>query len=266
VQQSKMSKALDIGARWAFVLIQVFAIIATFVSFGAELINETESGNAGGNVSWEWNEVVYVLNFGGAQTTIIKKYTDAASADPRTTACLSGGRALVAFAILALLAFCISLPLAILRAVDKEHHAPRIGMDIRRYLNFEFALAIVECIFVFLMTTIFGGTCFHAVQADSDVDGVNAVTVKATGFAFIAVSCAFMFVNLAIFYFLRSTKLSGMGETGSTSSADGESRRAAFASVYNQPGAAPEASSPAAGGEPSAPPAGTGKEGYSTFN
>ncbi len=87
-------------------------------------------------------------------------------------------------------------------------------------------------------------------------------------FAFIAVACAFMFVSLPLFYYVRKTKLANTGETNSTAGGEGETRRAAFASVYNQAGSGEQQQS-------SAPPpyadqsnqvaTTTNKDGYATF-
>jgi len=118
------------------------------------------------------------------------------------TKCLSGGQGLVAMAVFAFLTLMFSLTLIVLRMMSREHMVPMIGERKDRYFRAELAAAFMTTFFFFLMSVIWGGTCYNCTTSLS-----TASSASATGFAFVCVCEFFMIAVCVLLYFIRKEEL-----------------------------------------------------------
>jgi len=125
------------------------------------------------------------------------------------TRCYSGGKALVVVASLTFIALSTSSLLAAFRTIGKNGAIPFFKSR-STYLSFEVALSSFTVIFFFVMSVIWGATCFaDAKSFFTDVERGND-NLRATGFAYLCF-CLFLsiFVLIMISY-LRNLELTNV--------------------------------------------------------
>jgi len=160
--------------------------------------------------------------------------------------CSSGGQGLVAMAVFAFLTLMFSLALIVLRMMNREYMIPMIGERKDRYFRAELFAAFITTFFFFLMSVIWGGTCYNCTAS------VNLVTsVSATGFAFVCVCEFFMIAVCVLLYFIRKEELGQTEETSRLHGAGYQASEAAGgakeAGSENFPSAMPSKASAAGG-------------------
>jgi len=157
----------------------------------------------GSTLTWYYNHVV--MESGGL--TVDTSYSSA-STGPCASKCQSGGQGLVAMAVFAFLTLMFSLTLIVLRMMSREYVIPMIGERKDRYFRAELVAAFLTTFFFFLMSVIWGGTCYNCTTTADAVSSSSA-----TGFAFVCVCEFFMIAVCVLLYFIRKEELGQTEET-----------------------------------------------------
>lgn len=100
------------------------------------------------------------------------------------SSCNSGGQGLVFVAAMCFIAATIAMILRSIHWARRSHIVPYLGLDNTRYLRWELGLVYTAFGFNFLMSVIWGATCYHA-TANNLPAGYSQ---SATGYAWIALS------------------------------------------------------------------------------
>jgi len=189
---------------WVYIVPVLMSWLCCIVVFGGEL-HKTKA--QGATAQYFWQEAHYDL--GGSTITI--KYIDNPS-DPIAYHCVDGGRATLAFMILAFFTLTAAVPLGILRAIGKEYWVPRLGSNLSLYLIVEVGLVIASTVKFLLSASLWGGTCFKWTKNEAPVDA----DVSATGFAYLCVCLSFLAVDLLLLFYLRAERLALGSDTTTT--------------------------------------------------
>jgi len=152
--------------------------------------------------TWYYNHVV--ASSGGVTQSMSYSSMDSVCKDK----CLSGGQGLVAMAVFAFLTLMFSLTLIVLRMMNREYMIPMIGERKDRYFRAELLAAFMSTFFFFLMSVIWGGTCYNCTASAASVTSASA-----TGFAFVCVCEFFMISVCVLLYFIRKEELGQTEET-----------------------------------------------------
>jgi len=203
VEKSKVLNAL------AFVLMFV-SWTATCAVFGGAL-HTTKITPASGTgivaqsftLTYYYNHVVSTIPGFGTMSTSYSSWEG-----PCQNKCLTGGQGLVAMSVFAFLTLMFSLALIVLRMMNREHMIPMIGERKDRYFRAELFAAFMTTFFFFLMSVIWGGTCYNCTVSAGVVTSASA-----TGFAFVCVCEFFMISVCVLLYFIRKEELGQTEET-----------------------------------------------------
>jgi len=107
------------------------------------------------------------------------------------SSCYNGGTALLACGVLAFIGVTMKLILSSLRRLHYSHVVPIVGGDKTAYFKVEVWLALFNLLFFFLMSVVWGATCYKALAANDEV----SFDLKPTGFAYICVCPFFCLVR-----------------------------------------------------------------------
>jgi len=116
------------------------------------------------------------------------------------TSCARGGTALLACGVLAFIGCTVKMVLNWLRRLNHGHIVPIVGGDKAAYLNFELFLSFWNLLFFFLMSVIWGTTCYQALESTNDND---SFTLRPTGYAYICVCSGFAFLSFLMTIYIR---------------------------------------------------------------
>jgi len=179
--------------------------IACCVTFGGVLqtAQTTQALIHTKTIRWDfyWNRIAQSDSDGGSETIMYSDFD--------TTRCEGGGKGIIVAASLAFIALSTSSVLAIFRTLGKNGSIPFFQSRIN-YLAFEVALSSFTVIFFFLMTVIWGATCFtDSKKYFTDIDNGND-NLRATGFAYLCF-CLFLTIFILILMsYLRNLELTSL--------------------------------------------------------
>jgi len=102
--------------------------------------------------------------------------------------CKSGGRGFLAIAVFCFLTLMVLGPLLVLKIFDRDYIVPTLGTSISLYNNGILGMSFACTFMIFLMTVIWGATCYKSTRDGNPiVNGVNgSFTLTALGFGYIA--------------------------------------------------------------------------------
>jgi len=124
------------------------------------------------------------------------------------SSCYNGGTALLACGVLAFVSVTMKLLLSSFRRLHYSHVVPMIGGDKTSYFKVEVLLAFFNLLFFFLMSVVWGTTCYKALESENDGDSFE---LKPTGFAYICVCTVFALLALLMTLYLRRKILDSPG-------------------------------------------------------
>jgi len=154
-------------------------------------------------VTWDffWNRIAQSYSDGGSETIMYTEFG--------TTRCESGGKGVIVIASLAFIALSTSIVLGVFRTLGKNGAIPFFKTR-STYLAFEVGLSSFTVIFFFLMTVIWGATCFtDSKKYFSDIDEGND-SLRATGFAYMCFCLFLTIFVLILMSYLRNLELTSL--------------------------------------------------------
>jgi hypothetical protein len=116
--------------------------------------------------------------------------------------CATGGMALIACGSLCFIGVSLRLLLHLIRRLNQMSVVPIVGNDKAAYLRLEVVLACWNLLFFFLMSVIWGATCFSAVKNSQDTDDNNYM-LRPTGYTYICVCTGFAFIGVLLSFYVR---------------------------------------------------------------
>ena len=195
------AKALNI----VYLLLQFLTWIGCCVAFGAPL--ESMKQDAIGFGSLETRYTIYAIRFTGENDLAdgrTSTFSGSATDIDRLfdSRCEPGGNSLIAFNVFAFLGLLLSMALTISRIVGVQ--LPLVS-HVKQSLFYETILIGWNVVNTFLALTIYGGACYHHLEA------ANKTSVTATGYAYIIV-CFFLIIFAGVaLYFIKDDYLCYLG-------------------------------------------------------
>jgi len=173
--------------------------VGACVAFGgslhtAHVVSTNGELSLGYDVTFQWNTIKWGVNVSPYDPTL-----------PFGNVCKEGGQGLLAMAFFAFIGLLASLVLSICRLCKRMDLVPLQFQRLHAYFNFQLLLGVLTTIFFFLISVIWGATCWtesaNLIKAQDTT--VTSVTLVATGFAYLIFCTVVMGITSACWGILR---------------------------------------------------------------
>jgi len=190
----------------SLLVMMVLCWISCCVIFGGVLqtAGTTIANQYPESTTWDfyWNRIHQTISVNGRVDDVVILYDDWDT----ETRCYSGGKSLVVIASLAFIALSVSSLLATFRTIGKNGAIP-FCKSRTTYLSTEVGLSSLTVIFFFVMSVIWGSTCFaDSKKYFTEVENGND-NLRATGFAYLCFCLFLSIFVLIIISYLRNLEL-----------------------------------------------------------